>query len=159
MISRIQQQRQLQPMYMILLSVTVVFVLAHGVSPVTSFVSVTAAAAAGRGSSSNAKTTTTTTTTTTSIWESAATTTTNNSDDDLLHPSYEIEPISIRIGHGFDIHRMAPIEEAGQPIIIGGVVIPHTDQKVRVNGMKRFPFPFMMLFIILLYVFSLESQF
>ena len=130
MISIKQQQRPLQPMMMILLSV-VVFVIAHCVSPVTSFVSVTAAANAGRGSSSNAKTTTTTTTTTTtSLWESAATTT-NNSDDDLLHPSYEIEPISIRIGHGFDIHRMAPIEEAGQPIIIGGVVIPHTDQKVR----------------------------
>ena len=121
MISIKQQQRQLPPM-MILLSV-VVFVIAHCVSPVTSFVSVTAAAA-GRGSNSNAKTTTT------SIWE-LGTTTTNNSGDDLLHPSYEIEPISIRIGHGFDIHRMAPIEEAGQPIIIGGVVIPHTDQKVR----------------------------
>lgn len=118
MMSIKQQQRQLQPM-MILLSV-VVFVIAHCVSPVTSFVSVTAAA--GRGSS-NAKTTTTTTT---SIWESATT-----NSDDLLHPSYEIEPISIRIGHGFDIHRMAPIEEAGQPIIIGGVVIPHKDQKVR----------------------------
>ncbi|OEU23730.1 2-C-methyl-D-erythritol 2,4-cyclodiphosphate synthase [Fragilariopsis cylindrus CCMP1102] len=125
MISIKQQHRQLQPMMMILLSV-VVFVIAHCVSPVTSFVS-SVTAAAGRGSNSNAKSTTTTTTT--SIWESSAATTTNNSDDDLLHPSYEIEPISIRIGHGFDIHRMAPIEEAGQPIIIGGVVIPHTDQK------------------------------
>jgi len=28
-----------------------------------------------------------------------------------------------------DIHRMAPIEEAGQPIVIGGVVIEHKDQK------------------------------
>jgi hypothetical protein len=124
MISIKQQQLQLQPM-MILLSV-VVFVIAHCVSPVTSFVSVTAAA--GRGSS-NAKTTTTTTTT--SIWESTTTTTPTTNSDDLLHPSYEIEPISIRIGHGFDIHRMAPIEEAGQPIVIGGVVIPHKDQKVR----------------------------
>jgi hypothetical protein len=26
---------------------------------------------------------------------------------------------------------MAPIEEAGQPVVIGGVVIPHKDQKVR----------------------------
>jgi hypothetical protein len=50
--------------------------------------------------------------------------------DDILKPKYEIEPIPMRIGHGFDIHRMAPLEEAGQPIIIGGVVIPHTDQKV-----------------------------
>eukprot|EP00979_Chaetoceros_neogracilis_P005104 scaffold883_cov225-Chaetoceros_neogracile.AAC.5 len=49
--------------------------------------------------------------------------------DDILKPKYEIEPIPMRIGHGFDIHRMAPLEEAGQPIIIGGVVIPHTDQK------------------------------
>ena len=52
--------------------------------------------------------------------------------DDLLKPSYEIEPIAIRIGHGFDIHRMVPLEEAGQPVVIGGVVIPHKDQKVRI---------------------------
>ena len=51
--------------------------------------------------------------------------------DDILKPPYEIEPIPIRIGHGFDIHRMAPIAEAGQPIVIGGVIIPHSDQKVR----------------------------
>lgn len=50
-------------------------------------------------------------------------------NDDILKPPYEIEPIPTRIGHGFDIHRMAPIEEAGQPIVIGGVVIPHSDQK------------------------------
>ena len=56
----------------------------------------------------------------------------SSSTDDLLRPSYEIEPIAIRIGHGFDIHRMAPIEEAGQPIVIGGVEIPHVDQKVSV---------------------------
>lgn len=49
--------------------------------------------------------------------------------DDPTRPSYEIEPTPIRIGHGFDIHRMAPIEEAGQPVVIGGVVIPHKDQK------------------------------
>lgn len=48
---------------------------------------------------------------------------------DPTKPAYEIEPIPIRIGHGFDIHRMAPIEEAGQPVVIGGVVIPHKDQK------------------------------
>lgn len=47
-----------------------------------------------------------------------------------LKPSYDIEPVSIRIGHGFDIHRMAPIGDAGQPIIIGGVEITHKDQKV-----------------------------
>lgn len=58
---------------------------------------------------------------------SSATTT---ETDDLLKPSYEIEPISIRIGHGFDIHRMAPLEEAGQPVVIGGVEITHKDQKV-----------------------------
>lgn len=61
---------------------------------------------------------------------SAAADTTTNTDD-LLKPSYDIEPIAIRIGHGFDIHRMAPLEEAGQPVVIGGVVIPHKDQKVR----------------------------
>ena len=54
-----------------------------------------------------------------------------SSTDDLLKPSYDIEPIPIRIGHGFDIHRMAPLEEAGQPVVIGGVEIPHKDQKVR----------------------------
>jgi 2-C-methyl-D-erythritol 2,4-cyclodiphosphate synthase len=51
-------------------------------------------------------------------------------EDDLTKPAYEIEPVSFRIGHGFDIHRMAPIGEAGQPVIIGGVEIPHKDQKV-----------------------------
>jgi 2-C-methyl-D-erythritol 2,4-cyclodiphosphate synthase len=54
-----------------------------------------------------------------------------STEDDLLKPSYEIEPIATRIGHGFDIHRMAPIEEAGQPVVIGGVEITHTPQKVR----------------------------
>lgn len=34
------------------------------------------------------------------------------------------------IGHGFDIHRMAPLELAGQPVVIGGVEITHKDQKV-----------------------------
>lgn len=60
------------------------------------------------------------------------------STDDLLKPSYDIEPIPVRIGHGFDIHRMAPIEEAGQPVVIGGVTITHKDQKVgrrRESGM------------------------
>jgi len=50
-------------------------------------------------------------------------------ENDVLKPNYEIEPIPMRIGHGFDIHRMAPIADAGQPIIIGGVEIPHKDQK------------------------------
>ena len=50
--------------------------------------------------------------------------------DDILKPPYDIERIPIRIGHGFDIRRMAPIQDAGQPIVIGGVIIPHSDQKV-----------------------------
>lgn len=50
--------------------------------------------------------------------------------DDILKPKYEIEPLPLRVGHGFDIHRMAPLEEAGQPVVIGGVTIPHKDQKV-----------------------------
>jgi 2-C-methyl-D-erythritol 2,4-cyclodiphosphate synthase len=50
-------------------------------------------------------------------------------NDAQLSPSYEIEKIPLRIGHGFDIHRMAPIEEAGQPIVIGGVTIDHSPQK------------------------------
>lgn len=50
--------------------------------------------------------------------------------DDILKPKYDIEPIPLRIGHGFDIHRMAPLEEAGQPVVIGGVTITHKDQKV-----------------------------
>jgi len=55
--------------------------------------------------------------------------------DDVLSPSYEIEPVTIRIGHGFDIHRMSPIEQAGQPVVIGGVTIEHKDQKwVDVDG-------------------------
>lgn len=48
----------------------------------------------------------------------------------ILRPSYAIESIPLRIGHGFDIHRMVPLEEAGQPVVIGGVVIDHEDQKV-----------------------------
>ena len=52
-------------------------------------------------------------------------------DDPLMNPSYEIEPLQIRMGHGFDIHRMAPIEEAKQPVVIGGVTITHSDQNVR----------------------------
>jgi len=54
---------------------------------------------------------------------------TDTSIDDILKPKYEIEPLPMRIGHGFDIHRMAPIEEAGQPLIIGGVIVTHVDQK------------------------------
>jgi hypothetical protein len=55
---------------------------------------------------------------------------TNTDTDDLLKPSYDIEPLTVRIGHGFDIHRMAPLEEAGQPVVIGGVTVTHKDQKV-----------------------------
>uniref|UniRef100_A0A7S1B834 2-C-methyl-D-erythritol 2,4-cyclodiphosphate synthase n=1 Tax=Corethron hystrix TaxID=216773 RepID=A0A7S1B834_9STRA len=54
------------------------------------------------------------------------------SDDPVADPtvvSYEVEPLPMRIGHGFDIHRMAPIADAGQPVVIGGVTIPHSDQK------------------------------
>lgn len=53
----------------------------------------------------------------------------SSSTDDILKPSYEIEPLPLRIGHGFDIHRMVPLQEAGQPIVIGGVEISHSDQK------------------------------
>ena len=55
---------------------------------------------------------------------------TTTETDDILKPKYEIESIPLRIGHGFDIHRMAPLEEAGQPVVIGGVTITHKDQKV-----------------------------
>ena len=57
--------------------------------------------------------------------------------DDVLKPKYEIESMPIRIGHGFDIHRMAPIEEAGQPVVIGGVEITHKDQKVCTNYCEK----------------------
>jgi 2-C-methyl-D-erythritol 2,4-cyclodiphosphate synthase len=68
--------------------------------------------------------------TTTSITSSSAlSSSTTESEDDLLKPKYEIEPVPLRIGHGFDIHRMAPLEEAGQPVVIGGVIIDHKDQK------------------------------
>ena len=52
-------------------------------------------------------------------------------EGNILRPNYEIEPVPLRIGHGFDIHRMAPLDEAGQPLVIGGVEITHKDQKVR----------------------------
>ena len=57
---------------------------------------------------------------------------TSTETDDILKPKYEIEDLPMRIGHGFDIHRMAPIEDAGQPVVIGGVTIDHKDQKVRI---------------------------
>jgi len=101
------------------------------VSPVSSFISAptkTAPTTAKTTSSSIFASSSTTTTTTTDTTPSIDTTDTGGYDD-LLRPSYEIEPIPTRIGHGFDIHRMAPIDDAGQPIIIGGVVIPHVDQK------------------------------
>lgn len=64
--------------------------------------------------------------------------TTTTDTDDLLKPSYDIEPLQVRIGHGFDIHRMAPIQDAGQPIVIGGVEITHVDQKVSdLFGLKK----------------------
>ena len=63
----------------------------------------------------------------------ASTASVDTSTDDLLSPQYEIEPIQTRIGHGFDIHRMAPIQDAGQPVVIGGVEITHKDQKVDRN--------------------------
>mmetsp|Transcript_6918 Transcript_6918/g.10506 ORF Transcript_6918/g.10506 Transcript_6918/m.10506 type:complete len:133 (-) Transcript_6918:1972-2370(-) len=47
---------------------------------------------------------------------------------------HEVEPVPIRIGHGFDIHRMAPVDEAGQPVVIGGVTVTHKDQKVCIFG-------------------------
>jgi len=91
-------------------------VLAQCLAPATSFLAVSSNTRSGSGS----------TTVLASTKEAAAKET---STDDLLKPSYEIEPIAIRIGHGFDIHRMAPLEEAGQPVVIGGVEIPHKDQK------------------------------
>jgi 2-C-methyl-D-erythritol 2,4-cyclodiphosphate synthase len=60
---------------------------------------------------------------------SSSSSTAQTSSDDLLNPDYPIEPIPVRIGHGFDIHRMAPIEAAGQPLVIAGVVVPHPPQK------------------------------
>jgi len=37
-----------------------------------------------------------------------------------------VEPF-LRIGHGYDIHRMATREEAGQPVVISGVTFDGTD--------------------------------
>ena len=31
---------------------------------------------------------------------------------------------------------MAPVEEAGQPVVIGGVVIEHDDQKVKLPSIS-----------------------
>ena len=103
------QQLSIQTIMAKILLLTL-FVVAQCVSPAASFV-----AQAGRVALS------------TSLKVASAE---SSTADDLLKPDYEIEPISIRIGHGFDIHRMAPVEEAGQPVVIGGVEIPHKDQKV-----------------------------
>lgn len=47
---------------------------------------------------------------------------------DPTAPSYPIEPLPLRIGHGFDIHRMSPLSKAGQPIVIAGVEVKHPPQ-------------------------------
>lgn len=111
----------------ILLSAFVVAV--QCLSPVSSF-------AAVAGSTSTVATATATTSTTTSRLasttdEAAATAAALefDEDDDPTKPKYDIEPIPFRIGHGFDIHRMAPLQEAGQPVVIGGVEIPHKPLK------------------------------
>jgi 2-C-methyl-D-erythritol 2,4-cyclodiphosphate synthase len=59
---------------------------------------------------------------------STTTPTTDSTNNDLQLP-YTVEPLPLRIGHGFDIHRMAPLVEAQQPIVIAGVTIPHPPQK------------------------------
>ena len=33
----------------------------------------------------------------------------------------------VRIGHGYDIHKLAPMDEAGQPLVIGGVSFDGSD--------------------------------
>ena len=110
---------------MSILFVWVVF--AHCVSPVSSFLSAaTVTTAVGESSTLAAATTKLA-----SSVGAAPSATASGTTDDLLRPPYEIEPIATRIGHGFDIHRMAPLEEAGQPVVIAGVEIPHKDQKVR----------------------------
>jgi len=147
-----QRQRQLQrrttattttTMMMIpvwpMMVIVVVAITHCFVSPVSSFIlapttkATTKATATLKTTSSTifaSSTSSSRTTTTTEASPSIDTTTTDTGGyDELLRPSYEIEPIPTRIGHGFDIHRMAPIDDAGQPIIIGGVVIPHVDQK------------------------------
>jgi hypothetical protein len=70
-----------------------------------------------------------------SFWTTLKSTASTETDD-LIKPAYEIEPITLRVGHGFDIHRMAPIDEAGQPVVIGGVEITHKDQKVSQSQKK-----------------------
>ena len=87
----------------------------------------------GTSSSSSSSSRTTSSTTSTALPLSAV----SSTQDDILKPAYDIEPIPIRIGHGFDIHRMAPLEEAGQPVVIGGVEIPHKDQKVRQQTTRK----------------------
>ncbi len=43
----------------------------------------------------------------------------------------DAEP-SVRIGHGYDLHRLEPITPAGagRPLILGGIAIPHTSGPV-----------------------------
>lgn len=48
-----------------------------------------------------------------------------SSADLAVSPSYPIERLPLRIGHGFDIHRLAPLSKAGQPLVISGVTITH----------------------------------
>ena len=43
-----------------------------------------------------------------------------------IETSAAAEP-ALRIGHGYDIHRMASREEAGQPVVISGVTFDGSD--------------------------------
>lgn len=102
--------------------------------PTDAFAGIQQSSASPRFASHSLRQHSTQASTTTTLALSSTTTTTpttTNNPNDLLQPAYEIERIPIRIGHGFDIHRMAPLEEAGQPLIIGGVHVTHKDQKVR----------------------------
>ncbi len=62
--------------------------------------------------------------------------------------------LAIRIGHGYDIHRMASREEAGQPVVISGVkfdgsdapdfdmgCVAHSDGDVVYHSVVRTPAP------------------
>jgi len=49
--------------------------------------------------------------------------------------SFESSPLPFRIGHGYDLHRLAPqhpsspstsTPEQGRPFILGGILLPHT---------------------------------
>ena len=73
----------------------------------------------------NARTTTSVSSAPAAAYDTAAAAPDEAEISSLLQPPHDIEPAPLRVGHGFDIHRLVPLSEADQLVVIGGVVLDH----------------------------------